>query len=73
MSDGDGAVYWIFVVARSSDASPGEASPPRGLDLLAIRTAAGAVVDGVCNLRRIVSSSCCFCSSSVIVAQRGTP
>jgi hypothetical protein len=65
MIDGDGAVYWIFVLARSSDGS-------RGLDALATCTDVAIVVDGVCSFRRIVASSCCFCSSGVMVDHRGT-
>jgi hypothetical protein len=65
MIDGGGAVYWIFVLARSSDGS-------RGLDALATCTDVAIVVDGVCSFRRIVASSCCFCSSGVMVDHRGT-
>jgi hypothetical protein len=65
MIDEGGGVYWIFVLARSSDGS-------RGLDALATCTDVAIVVDGVCSFRRIVASSCCFCSSGVMVDHRGT-
>jgi hypothetical protein len=71
MSDENGGVYWTFVVARSSAFSRGR-TPRRELDVLATDTEAAIVVDGLRSLRRIVASSCCFCSSGVIFDQRGT-
>jgi hypothetical protein len=70
MSDRGDAVYWLFVVPRSREPLRGDASPARRLEALATGTDAATVV--VPSLRRIVSSSCCFCSSGVIVDQRGT-
>jgi hypothetical protein len=46
MSDENGAVYWIFVVARSSDRSLSEVSTLQALDAVARRTDAAIVVDG---------------------------
>lgn len=70
MSDRDGAVYWLFVVPRSREPLRGDASPTRRLEALATGTDTATVV--VPSFRRIVSSSCRFCSSGVIVDQRGT-
>jgi hypothetical protein len=70
MSDREGAVYWLFVVPRSREPLGGDASPTRRLEALATGTDTATVV--VPSFRRIVSSSCCFCSSGVIVDQRGT-
>jgi hypothetical protein len=48
-----------------------ETALSRGLDALATGAAAATVVDGFCSLRLMVSSSCSFCSTGVMLDHLG--